>query len=536
MNWRLVRWPVGIAGLALGLVSEWTLYQWAEPARWIPDLATGWTFIACGLAAARRRPESRSGDLMLATGLAWFVPNFNNLDPAIVGQVAASALFLHRGPLLHLLFTYPTGRASSRLTRGAVIAGYAAAIVYPIWQYVPTEILVAALVPALCLRQYLRSVGASRRGRGLAVWAAIAMSALLEAAALAPAAASEPLLLAYDVTLLTIAVALMAGIAFAWWERSAMTDLVVELGESRSASLRDALAGALGDPTVQVGYWLPEAEGFVDAQGRPLGLPQQGSSRTTTAIEREGQLVAVLVHDSAVVGDPGLVEALSASARLAAANARLQAEVRARLAEVGASRRRILQAGDQERYRLDRRLREGAQRRLDGLAATLQVAGISAVDESTADNVAQAAQQLARTQEELGRLARGIHPRELTEHGLGPAVAALAKDFPLPVELAISTGDATLGAQACAYFVCSEGLANVTKYASASAVTISVRSEAGSLVVEVQDDGVGGADHHRGTGLRGLADRVETLGGTLTVGSPPGEGTRLVAVIPTGAA
>jgi signal transduction histidine kinase len=533
MKWRVVRWCVGIAGLGLGLASEWTLYQWADQARWIPDLATGSTFIVCGLVAGRRRPESRSGDLLLAAGLAWFVPNFSNLDPAIVGQVAASALFLHRGPLLHLLFTYPSGRASG-LTPVAVIAGYAAAIVYPIWQYAPTEILVAALVPAVCLRQYLRSTGASRRGIALAGWAAIALSSLLVTAALAPADAGEPLLLAYDITLLTIAAALTAGLVFAWRERSTVTDLVVELGEARSSTLREALADALGDPSLQVGYWLPESGGFVDAEGRSLSVPEQGSKRSATVIEREGRPVALLVHDQAVVGDPGLVEALSSSARLAAANARLQSEVRARMAEVGASRRRILQAGDEERYRLERRLREGAQRRLGSLAATLKEARTTVIDDGTADNVAQAAQQLARTQEELDRLARGIHPRDLSERGLGPAVAALAKEFPLPVELAISTGEATPSAQACAYFICSEGLANVTKYASASAVRISVRSEAGGLVVEVQDDGVGGADPRRGTGLHGLADRVETLGGTLTVESPPGEGTRLIAVIPAG--
>jgi len=536
MNWRLIRWPLGIAGLALGLASEWALYQWAEPVRWIPDLAAGWAFIVSGLVTAQRRPESRSGDLMLATGLAWFVPNFSSQRPEFVGQILAGALFLHRGPLLHLLFTYPTGRAHSRLTRGAVITGYAAAIAYPVWQYVPTEISMAALVPTICVAQYFRSIGGPRRGTALAVWAAIALSSLLVVVALTPAGATEPLLLVYDVTLLAIAAALTAGLVFSWWERSAVTDLVVELGEARSTTLRDALAGALGDPSLEVGYWLPDAERFVDAEGRPLALPQQDSERSATLIERAGQPVAVLIHDSAVVGDPGLVDALASSARLAAANARLQAELRARLAEVGASRRRILQAGDHERYRLERRLREGAQRRLGSLAATLQEARITAVDAGTADHVAQAAQQLARTQEELVRLARGIHPRELSEHGLGRAVAALAKDFPLPVELFISTVDATPSAQACAYFVCSEGLANVTKYASASAVRISVRLESGGLVVELQDDGVGGADRRRGTGLRGLADRVEILGGTLTVESPPGHGTHLVAVIPTGTA
>ena len=152
-----------------------------------------------------------------------------------------------------------------------------------------------------------------------------------------------------------------------------------------------------------------------------------------------------------------------------------------------------------------------------------------------AERLARAEIQLARTQEELRRLARGIHPRELSERGLAAALASLARDVPLPVKLAVSAAGDPPAAAACAYFVCSEALANVAKYAAASHVTVSVRSDPGGTTVEVEDDGVGGADPGRGTGLRGLADRVETLGGTLTVDSPPGRGTRLVAVIPHGA-
>ena len=251
-------------------------------------------------------------------------------------------------------------------------------------------------------------------------------------------------------------------------------------------------------------------------------------------IERDGQPLAVLVHDPAVLGDPGLVEAVSSAARLAAANARLQAEVRASLAEIAASRRRILAAADEERGRLERRLRDGAQRRLGDLAQTLRLARQSAAGPGTAERIARAELQLARTREELSRLARGLHPPQLAEQGLAAALAALAKDFPLRVDLAVPVTGTSPAVGACAYFVCSEALANVAKHASATKVRISVTARAGGITVEVADDGAGGADPGRGSGIRGLADRVETLGGTLTVASPRGGGTRLTAVIPDG--
>jgi signal transduction histidine kinase len=328
-----------------------------------------------------------------------------------------------------------------------------------------------------------------------------------------------------------LSLGLLVGLLRGSWERAEVADLVVELGETRSGTLRDELARALGDPSLQVGYWVPQQAGFVDSEGRPIRVPDPGSGRSTTKVERDGQPLAVLVHDPAVLGDPGLVEAVSSAARLAAANARLQAEVRGRLAEIGASRRRIVEAGDEERGRLERRLREGALRRLGEVAETLQRARRPAAGGAD-ERLARAETQLAQTQEELRRLARGIHPRELSERGLAAALASLARDVALPVKLAVSVTGESPGAAACAYFVCSEALANVAKYAAASKVAVTVRSDPGGTTVEIEDDGVGGADPGRGTGLRGLADRVETLGGRLTVQSPPGRGTRLVAVIP----
>jgi signal transduction histidine kinase len=248
-------------------------------------------------------------------------------------------------------------------------------------------------------------------------------------------------------------------------------------------------------------------------------------------VDRDGQALAVLVHDPAVLGDPGLVEAVSSAAGLAAANARLQAEVRARLAEIAASRLRILAAADEERGRLEHRLRDGAQRHLGELAQTLHLASESATGQATAERIIRAELQLARTEEDLARLAHGLHPRQLSDEGLEAALTALAGDFPLQVDLTVATTAISETVAACVYFVCSEALTNVAKHASASTVQISVTARPGAVVVLVADDGAGGADR-KGRGIRGLTDRVETLGGTLTVASVHGQGTRLTAVIP----
>ena len=478
------------------------------------------------------------GALLAAAGFAWFAPNFAATGVTALAWLSAHALYLYRGPLVQLVLTFPRGRPVRRLDRAAVAAGYAAAVITPVWADQTATIVLACLLVAVAVRGFACAAGRERRMRLAALQATAVLAAVLAAVALvrlaAPAqAANAATLHAYQAALCGLSLGLLVGLLRGSWERAEVADLVVELGATRSGTLRDELARALGDPSLQVGYWVPASAGFVDAEGRPVRVPDPGSGRSMTMVERDGQPLAVLVHDPAVLGDPGLVEAVSSAARLAAANVRLQAEVRARLAEVGASRRRLLEAGDEERGRLERRLREGALRRLGEVAETLRQARRPAAGGAD-ERLARAESQLARTQEELRRLARGIHPRELSERGLAAALASLARDVPLPVELAVSAAGESPAAAACAYFVCSEALANVAKYAAASQVAVSVRSDPGGTTVEIEDDGVGGADPGRGTGLRGLADRVETLGGTLTVESPPGRGTRLVAVIPHG--
>jgi signal transduction histidine kinase len=514
-----------LAAVAVGVAAEWVAFGWNDAGDWLPDLAVGWTFIACGLVAWSRRPESRTGVLLTVTGFAWFVGNF-----------AESLVYLHRGPLFHSVLAYPNGRLRSRIDRVAVTAGYAAALVPAVGRSEIAMIAVGALLVAVAGWSYLRAVGRERRARVPVLQAASVLGIALAAGAAARLAfpagdANEAVLLGYEAALVAVAVGLLVGLLRAPWERAPVADLVVELGDVSSGTLREALARALGDPTLRVGYRLPGTGSYVDAAGDPVELPQPGANRAVTFVERDGQPLAALVHDPAVIDDPGLVDGVAAATRLGVANIRLQGEVRAQLADLVASRRRLLEAGDDERRRLELRLRDGAQRRLEAVAQSLARAR-PAVGSTSRERIDEAQGQLGRALADLHELALGLHPRELVEDGLKGAVGALAARSPVPVELDVGPGRVGPETEVAAFFLCSEALANVAKYASASRVMIRIALADGLLVVEVADDGVGGADSARGSGLRGLKDRIEALGGTLRVDSRPGSGTRLEAAIP----
>jgi signal transduction histidine kinase len=214
--------------------------------------------------------------------------------------------------------------------------------------------------------------------------------------------------------------------------------------------------------------------------------------------------------------------------------AHLDAELRERLEELRASRARLVAAGDAERRRLERDLHDGAQSRLVGLAVLLgHLRRRLDADPEAVALLEQAQAELSTGLAELRELARGIHPAVLTERGLEPALRSLAARSPVPVTLEADAGERLPApVEAAAYFVVSEALANVAKYAQASGATVRVHRDDGVAVVEVADDGVGGADVTRGSGLRGLADRVAALDGALAVDSPPGGGTRLHAEFP----
>jgi signal transduction histidine kinase len=316
-------------------------------------------------------------------------------------------------------------------------------------------------------------------------------------------------------------------------ERLGVGELVVGVATEPRETLREALARALHDPTLELEYWDPARGEFVNTAGRHVALPVDDDHRVATLVERDGQRLAAIVHDRALLEDPRLVETVSATAGLLLENERLQAELRAQLAELRASRERIVRSGDEERRRLERDLHDGAQQRLLGLGMGLQLirARVDPGSEA-AELVDELEEELGRALQELRELARGIHPAVLTEQGLPAAVRALAERTPVPVEVKVPDEPLPPGVETAAYFVISESLSNVAKYARAGHAWVSVASENGSALVEVRDDGVGGARPADGSGLQGLADRVGALGGQLRIESPPGGGTHVTAELP----
>jgi PAS domain S-box-containing protein len=461
--------------------------------------------------------------------------------------------------------------------------------------------------------------------------------------------------------LLSVPAAFVAGLVRTRLATAGASRFLIEAPPTPEAA-QAGLRRALGDPTLQLAYWLPERGAYVDTHGNPFALPPDGDGRMTTPIAYGDRPVAALVHDESLRREPELVEAVVAAARVTLERDRLAAELRARLdelqrerdfvatvvntapalfcvvdldgrvvrfnatgerwtgltdgdavrgrtfwdafvvpvereavrrrllaaaaaleptpeletdirgeggevrvlawsstpivdaqgrqrlliagsdvtermrqeEELRASRARIVEAADAERRRLERNLHDGAQQRLVTLALTLRLVESRLDGGSPSVKLLRAARdELGQALDELRDLARGIHPAVLSDHGLTAALDALATRTPLPVRLDRMVGERLPEpVEVAAYYVVSEALANVQKYAEATEVRIAVGREDGLAVVEVRDDGVGGASAGGGSGLRGLADRVEALGGRLELESPAGAGTTVRARIP----
>jgi signal transduction histidine kinase len=517
---RLDGWAVAAVWTAIvvfGLLSESVAFGWEDFTSWLPDLVVGLVFVWCGMHAASRNRGTAA--LLVAFGLLWFVAN-----------VWAPATFIHRGVLVHLLVVYPGWRPRSRLETIAVVVGYAASAFVPVWRQPVAAVILAVLVTVALAGRVVVSTRRTRSARRTALWAGGSLSTLIIVSAVVRPAvgdtdATTVVSLLYQAVLCGVAVA----VTFRLPAGSSVVDLVVELGGGRSGTLRDALAATIGASSLEVGYW-DQRTAYRDAGGRVVQLPPAGGARSVTFIGAGSKPAAVLVHDASVLREPVLVESVAVAARLSTVNADLQAVVNAQLDELTASRRRLVTTADRERRGLDRRLHEGAERRLEQLELVLrrEVAG-GGVATARLDA---ALEQLAETIDDLHQLAAGLHPRVL-DAGLAPALRMLAAGVPLRVELDVRGEPAGVESRTAVYYVCAEALANTAKHAAAMSAVIVVTAIGDCVEVRVADDGVGGATVAGGSGLRGLIDRVEALGGTLRLDSPAGVGTRLVVKLPT---
>ena len=521
-------------------------------------------YIFAGLIAWWRRPDSRFGPLMVAAGFAAFLSTLTWSDVDGLYTIGQAFDLLPAVVFLHVFLAFPSGRLERPFERAVVAAGYVTALGLQLVGMVlggfgpdnllsltaepraAEEVLRAQLVviSVLCLLGVAilaarrRSAGRPlRRSFALLIDAfalGLVMIAVLFMAHVLEAPATEPIRWATFAIIGLAPLAFLVGLLRARLARTTVGDLSIELrADPAPADLRDALARALRDPSLALAYWLPEFGSYADADGRPVVLPKNDGKRATTLIDQDGTHIALL-HDPALKDEPELLEAVAAAAGIALEKGRLHAELRAHLQELRGSRVRVIEAGQKERQRLERDLHDGAQQRLIALSLDLHLLEqrLSGNPEATM-RLGQARREIAISLEELRAVARGIHPAVVSGHGLDVALEQIAARAPVPVRLTVSVeGRLPEALEVAAFYLVSESLTNIGKHANATSATVEVARTNGQVVVEVVDDGIGGADTERGTGLRGLADRVEALEGRLRVWSPSGGGTRLRAEIP----
>jgi signal transduction histidine kinase len=545
---------------------------------WIAaTLVIGLGFVGAGLFAWYRSPGNPTGVLMVATGFAWYLSLLERTEPALLYSTGLLLANFYIAPAVHLLLAYPSGRLGRRVDRALVAFTYAVVTVgfLPVVLFITPEKygcvgcpenlflvesspsfaqawldvlsvcgVVVPLTVAVRLVQRWRAASRPMRRAVTPVFVAggalmITLATLLAIMLLDGSEETADVFFYSSLPALALVPFLfLAGLASGRMLRGrGLGRLVRTLGAGlERGELRAALAEALGDPSVELAYWLPQTRHYVDAEGRPVELPGPASGRAVTEVEREDRRIAAIVHDPTLLDHPDRVREAGAAAALALENERLEAELRAKVEEVRASRSRLVDVAMRQRRRLERDLHDGAQQRLVSLALTLRLASqkLAPDDGEAGVLIERSREELDLALTELRELARGIHPAVLVDQGLRAAVESLADRAPLAVEVReVPCDRLPEHIELTAYFVISEALTNITKYARADRAWIAILRQDGRLLLEVGDDGVGGADAGRGTGLRGLADRLDAIEGRLYVESEPGRGTTVRATMPS---
>jgi signal transduction histidine kinase len=470
------------------------------------NLLVGIGFCLAALIFRRTRPLAL---LAAATGVLWFL-----------GDVVGLLVFAHRGPVTHLLLIYPDTKLRRKTHRMIAYACYLLSSAYPLGRLdLATIALAVSIIVVSLWRPASKTMSQRIAGAGAAlVWGVVGLGAISH---ISDIHVDAGILLAYELSLFAVTAALAIDYRYRRSRAATVTSLAIDLGQARPRSLRDVLAEALADPSLVLALPREDSKGFIDENGRSLHLGGR-ADRTLTDLHDRGHRIAVIEHDPALLRDPALLQSITSLVGIAIANTHLQHEVAERIADVESSRRRLLGVADAERDRLEADLQGRVQ-------ARLQVVADLVAESTDGDDLRDL---VAETREVIRAFARGVHPRRLDEEGLAVAIADLAGIVPVAVELDIPSNRFPHDVEVAAYFLCAEALTNAAKYAKAARVCVSIQVAAGQLMVEVIDDGLGGAALTPDGGLMGLQDRLEVLRGTLTVDSPPQRGTTISAMIP----
>lgn len=530
------------------------------------------TWFVAGAVAVQRRPANRMGAIMLAGSLVWFVAGLANAPYPVLAAAGLVVAALPLALVAHLLHAFPSGRLRGTVSRVIVGGIYVAALVLqaPSWLFRPDG---AGSPLQLADRPDLARLGQDVQdvvGGGLMLATAVLLIVRLRAAppaqrrVLAPLAlygiaavtlvptlsrlrgpllGDDPLVL-FTVQAVLLALVPVAFVAAAlrggFAPSTGVRDLSARLGADgrRPATLRDLLADALGDPSAALVLWAGERERWVDGDGCGTTLPAPGSGRDAVIVAVDGRRVGAIVYDARLIADARPVRDAAGVIAYALDRERLTAEVLAGREHLRRSRERIATAADEERRRIVRDLHDGVQGRLVLLALRADALARDAGDPYAVRAAAEALhRELDATQRDLRELVRGVLPAALVERGLAAAADELADRMPLPTTVDVGDERYPAAVESAAWFVISEALANVVKHAGARTAAVRVERTAGGVRIEVRDDGDGGATTDAGpgpggSGLRGIADRVDVLGGRLTVDSPSGAGTWITVEVP----
>jgi signal transduction histidine kinase len=522
----------------------------------------GVLYLLTGLLAWVRRPSNRTGALLCLGALSVFAAASGNTTiPALVlvGYIAAE---LPIGVLIHVLLAFPSGRLRSREARALAVAGYAVTVGLQVPQILfasdpnlpgwirltsrsgvvdladDVQSAAGALIivlAALLLARRLRRADEAQRRVLTAVYSYGVFTILF---LVVSANVVRPLLELDPLTLFEIQLAVFAGLPVAFVTGVlrggfARTGEIDELGAWLGAAdggrplLRDALAQALGDASVELLFWLPDQDRYVDALGGVAQLPRAGSQRSAVDVELADRRVGAIVYDATLIADAGLVRSAGRVIALALDRERLVAELLAHQEALRDSRARIVDAGDRERRRIARDLHDGLQGRLVLLAMRA----------GQLDGAAELHAGLDEVIVELRQLVHGVMPALLLERGLYAAIEDLADRMPIGTRAELDDTDARMppAIESAGYFIVAEALANAAKHSCADRVSVRLARPDGDLEIEIRDDGIGGATlGDDGAGLRSIADRVDVVGGRLRIESPVGDGTRLTAWLPCG--